>query len=270
MESSKVVTGLFSWESTGTLDQRPLISGSRWVLRVISLSLSVFCIAGSGRADALIAPVPETEIVDRYLCAAEEQGLILRDGAMEVDIEAEVPKLQKQGKLIALRNISKLGKITYRMLGFSGDNTVKKEVIARYLSAEVQGQSGPDLSVTPRNYKFKLKNVQSMGGNLVYVLNVSPRKKREGLFKGELWLDARTYMPVRESGRFVKNPSIFLKKVEFVRIYEIQDGVSVPQRLESRVDTRLFGPVTLNINFGKFSKQPETERIVIASASETQ
>ena len=62
-------------------------------------------------------------------------------------------------------------------------------------------------------------------------------------------------MPVRESGRLVSSPSIFLKKMEFVRSYDIQNGVSVPQRLESRADTRLFGVVTLKINFGKVSKE---------------
>ena len=30
-------------------------------------------------------------------------------------------------------------------------------------------------------------------------------------------------------GSFVKNPSVFLKKVEFVREYEIHDGVAIPE-----------------------------------------
>jgi hypothetical protein len=61
-------------------------------------------------------------------------------------------------------------------------------------------------------------------------------------------------MPVREEGSFVKSPSFMLKKVQFVREYELQNGVSVPQRTESRVETRLFGPVELNINYLTFSK----------------
>lgn len=216
------------------------------------------------------APLAETELVDRYLTATQGQQTNLRGGTMEVEIEAEVPKLQKHGKLHALRNISKLGKITYRMLGFSGDNTVKKEVIARYLSAEAQAQAESNRSITPDNYKFKYKGMRDTDGQLVYVLQVSPRHKEVGLFKGELWLDAQTYLPLRESGRFVKNPSIFLKKMEFVRTYEIQDGVSAPQRIESRVETRLFGPVVLSVNFGKFSKEAETDSVIIASGSDVQ
>lgn len=217
-------------------------------------------------AEPAIAPIPETEMVSRYLSATQEQQTTLLGGSMEVDIDAAVPKLNKQGTLRALRNISKLGKITYHMLGFSGDNTVKKEVIARYLSAEVQAQSGPNLSITPENYKFKYKGMRDNDGRPVYVLHVSPKKKQVGLFKGEVWLDAQTYMPVRESGRFVKNPSIFLKKMEFVRVYEIENGVSIPQRLESHVETRLFGPVTLSINFGKLSKDLESQPAIVASS----
>jgi hypothetical protein len=47
----------------------------------------------------------------------------------------------------------------------------------------------------------------------------------------------------------VKNPSIFLKKVEFVRKYEIRDGVSVPVEILSTVDTRLIGKAELKIEF---------------------
>jgi len=206
----------------------------------------------------------ETEMVSRYVSATQAQQSTLRGASMEVDIDANVPKLNKQGNLHALRNISVVGKITYHMLGFSGDNTVKKEVIARYLSAEVQGPGGPNLSITPANYKFKYKGVRENEGRQIYVLHVTPREKRVGLFKGELWLDAETYMPVRESGRFVKNPSLFLKKMEFVRTYDIQNGVSIPQRLDSVVDTRFFGPVTLSINFSKLSKEAETATVASA------
>ncbi len=200
-------------------------------------------------------PVPEEQMVNRYLQATEAQQSALRGGTEEIDIDAAVPKFKKQGKLHALRNISKLGKITYHALGFSGDSVVKTEVIANYLKAEVESaKSTSDVSITPVNYKFKYRGTQDWNGHPVYVLQLKPREKKVGLFKGELWLDAETYMPVRESGSFVKSPSFMLKKMQFVRDYELQNGVSVPQRTESRVETRFFGSVELNINYLTFSK----------------
>jgi hypothetical protein len=199
--------------------------------------------------------MPEQELVDRYVQATQAQQSALRGGTEEVDIDAAVPKFKKQGKLHALKNISKLGKITYHALGFSGDSIVKTEVIANYLKAEVEAAQGQSsLSITPQNYKFKYKGTWEWNGREIYVLHVSPRERKVGLFKGELWLDAETYMPVREQGSFVKSPSFMLKKMQFVRDYELQNGVSIPQRTESRVETRFFGQVELNINYLTFSK----------------
>jgi hypothetical protein len=211
---------------------------------------------------------PQTDaIINKYLSATQEQQSALRGASMNVDIDAEVPKLQKKGKLQALRNISKLGKITYNALGFSGDKTIKNEVIARYLTAETQNDQNGDMSISPMNYKFKYRGLQNHDGKDVYVLAVSPRHKRVGLFKGEVWMDQKTYMPVRESGKFVKSPSIFLKKIEFVRTYEVKNGVAVPQHIESKVMTRLFGPVTLNIDFTNFSKDTTQDVASTAAAS---
>jgi hypothetical protein len=58
---------------------------------------------------------------------------------------------------------------------------------------------------------------------------------------------------VRESGRLVKNPSIFLKSVEFVRQYDIVDGIAVLRHMESVVNTRLVGKAQLNVNYSNFS-----------------
>jgi hypothetical protein len=73
------------------------------------------------------------------------------------------------------------------------------------------------------------------------------------LFKGELWLDAETCLPVRESGRLVKNPSIFLRRIEFVREFDIREGVAIPRSLESTVETRLVGKAELSVRFRNVS-----------------
>jgi hypothetical protein len=46
-----------------------------------------------------------------------------------------------------------------------------------------------------------------------------------------------------------------LKKIEFVRDYEIQDGVAIPKRVESKADVRMFGPAELTIEYTNFSRQ---------------
>lgn len=198
------------------------------------------------------------EIVGRYLDATRTQQDVLRGAQMEMNVHANLPKLGKEGTLRALRIISKFGKITYKALGFSGDSTVKQEVIARYLQAESEARENGSIAISPQNYKFRLKATLERTGQKIFVFQLTPKKKVIGLFKGELWLDAATGMPMRESGEFVKSPSVFLKKIEFVRDYEIRDGVAFPSRIESTVDTRLVGKAELSILFTNLS-YPETD-----------
>jgi hypothetical protein len=202
------------------------------------------------------------QVVDHYLDASKVQQEALRGVQMDVDIDAQLPKLKQKGKLKLLRIVSRVGKITYKKLGeFVGDPTVKNEVIERYLAAEQEGRENGSMAITRANYKFKLKRKFMQPDQLtqadqkVYVFELTPKKKKLGLFKGELWLDGSTGMPLRESGELVKNPSLFLKKVEFVRDYEIQNGVSVPVQIKSTVDTRLVGTAELTINFSNYTHQ---------------
>ncbi len=233
---------------------------SRLVL-LASLALvvptSVRAVPADGSDDASL------DIVTKFLNATRTQQETLRGAQMEVAIDAKIPKLEKQGKLRALRRISRLGQITYKALGFSGDNTIKQEIITRYLAAESESRDSGSLAISPANYKFKYKGATEQDGREVRIFQITPRKKKVGLFRGELWLDAETGMPVREAGQFVKNPSVFLKKVEFVQDFELHDGVSLPKHIESTVDTRLVGRAQLSIDFTNFSRPEAAEAEVI-------
>ncbi|MEO8129697.1 MAG: hypothetical protein ABJF23_12485 [Bryobacteraceae bacterium] len=231
--------------------------------------LVLIAVVGALRAAPERKGDPGAEIVAKYLTSSQKQQETLRGMQMEVQISADLPKLHKTGKMSALRVISKLGKISYKMLGFSGDDTVKKDVIARYLSAETETQrNNSEYAITPANYRFKYKGFLEQSGNQIYLFELKPRKKRIGLFKGELWLDAKTCMPIKEEGEFVKNPSVFLKKVEFVRDYQIQDGVAIPKHIESKVDTRIVGRADITIDFTNLRKLEPEEAVEEARATQ--
>ena len=219
-------------------------------MRIHFLLLLFVC--GTSLAAAPLAP---DVIVENYQVASREAAGLLNGASMEVEIQAQVPKLKKRGRLHAFRHISSLGRISYDALRWEGDNSIKTGVIARYLGAETQAQNDrqPSLAVTPQNYKFRYRGLAKVEGRDVHVFAVTPRKKRTGLFKGELCIDAGTYLPVRESGIFVKNPSIFLKSVEFVRTYEILDGIAVPRQIQSVVETRLVGKAELMVEYTHYA-----------------
>jgi hypothetical protein len=195
------------------------------------------------------------EIVRNYCAASSGQAAEFKGASMEVEIHGALPNLKKSGVLRALRRISSLGRITYQVLASEGDRTVQKEVIARYIETEIDAQKDQlaSMAVIPNNYKFHYKGRGQLDGRGVYIFQVTPRHKRDGLFRGSLWIDAATYLKVQESGYFVKNRSIFLKRVEFTRKYEIRDGMSVPLRTESVADVRLVGKAELTIDYTDFA-----------------
>jgi outer membrane lipoprotein-sorting protein len=213
--------------------------------------LILFAIVALAATPCLAEPssVESKDVIQRYLAASEAQSQS-RAASMEISIDASIPKLKKEGKLHALRKISQLGKITYKFLGFQGDDTIKTEVIARYLEADQKGQDSGKFAITPENYKFKFKGMHTLqNGQQIYVIFLTPRRKEVGLFKGEMWLDAETYLPVMESGKLVKSPSVFFKKVEFMRDFKIEKGIAVPQHMLSTIEARLIGKVNLTVNY---------------------
>ncbi len=228
-------------------------------MRKYILLLAVLLVGceGDGSRDVARQPdEPQTPTVQRYLAALDEQRAKMKGVRMDVRMVGSIPKLTKTGSMRALRAISSAGKVTYDALNFDGDTTVKKEVIARYMAAEAENMDNPNpsLAISPRNYKFKEKGIQQRGEREVVVLELNPRRKEVGLFRGEIWLDPATMLPVREAGQFVKSPSVFIKKVQFIRDYEIKDGISVPTRMTSFADTRIVGRTELNISFSNFAK----------------
>jgi hypothetical protein len=209
------------------------------------------CVLAEGMPSAADA------IVENYCAATKRQAQAMQGATMEVEIAGAIPKLKKQGRLHALRHITALGRITYDALRFQGDDTIKKNVIAKYLQAEEQSQQDPSVSVTPENYKFKYKGRNQLEGREVHIFEVNPKKKRQGLYRGQLWVDAETFLRVQESGYLVKNPSIVLRKVQFVRKYEIRNGISVPRQMQTVADTWLVGKTELTIDYTNFSLEPK-------------
>src|ERR1700719_789268 len=92
------------------------------------------------------APTP-TSVVETYTSLSSEQNARLRGASMEVEVDASLPKFKQHGRLHALRRISRLGRVTYEVLNFEGDNRIKNDVIARYLAADVDAEAHDDLSL---------------------------------------------------------------------------------------------------------------------------
>jgi hypothetical protein len=199
-----------------------------------------------------------SELIAKYVSALQTLDAAQRNANVEVTVQARLTKLNRQATLRAVRATSPSGETYYETQDASGDDMVRREVIARYLTAVSQKPDTAEMSVTPSHYRFQLTRMMEEPNRRIYVFRLTPKMKRPGLFKGELWVDGQTGKPVHESGRFVKNPSVFIKRITFSRDYETRNASGLPVYIHCIVNTRIAGPAELTIRTSLVS-QPEAE-----------
>ena len=216
--------------------------------RVLPLLLLAVAAPRIRAAEALVenSCPPAAIALARYTAGQGEAG---QWPVETMRIEASLPKLAKNGRLRAVRRLLPLGRPQYQVLETAGDATVKQQVIVRYLTADAKTIELPasSVAITPANYKFRYIGPVPLGEKLVYAFRITPRKKREGLMSGVLWLDRETGVAVRQSGYLVKSPSIFIKRVSVTRENYIHDGTIEARITHLAVDTRLVGRAELVI-----------------------
>lgn len=165
-------------------------------------------------------------------------------------IRASLPEVSQSGEYELQRHYSAPHNLEFKAIRFIGDGFVKTNVIARLLQSEVDHVQKDDLgstALTTANYKFSAKGTTQIGGRTVHVFQVKPRKKRVGLFKGRIYLDAYTGSLVRAEGNVVKSPSFFVKKIEFVQDYEDIGSFTFPVHIHSEAQARLVGKTIVDI-----------------------
>jgi hypothetical protein len=204
-------------------------------------------------------PGPQ-DVLQRYLQASADHPPAGREQSMEVEIDASLPRLKKHGRMRGLKVITRAGQTVYTRLRFSGDRLVGRDVISRYLAADVQNQLDDQrFAICTQNYRFGPGREADYNGRAVQVFRLIPKHKRPGLFRGELWLDESTALPLREWGDFVKSPSAFLSHPRFVRDYSLVEDESRPRRLILTAHTAFVGDVQMTIWFGDDARAEDAD-----------
>jgi len=152
--------------------------------------------------------------------------------------------------------------LAFKALRFTGDAFVKTNIIVRLLQSEVDHvqKDDPALNaISPANYRFSYKGTNQLDGRMVHVYQLKPRKKRAGLFKGRIYIDAYSGTLVRAEGRPVKSPSLFIKRIDFVQDYADIGPFTLPVHIHSEATARIVGRAIVDIYQHDYQPVANTE-----------
>jgi len=198
-------------------------------------------------------------VMARYADAVPKQHEAMLDTQMDVSYDGRLPKFKEQGKMSAIRTITRVGEMTVKNLNFVGDERIRKQLISRFVEDEQKAHVYDAMAVSPKDYEFKIKAIvvkdaDTPKASTTYIFSLKPKRKAPGLFKGELWVDGATGMPLKESGELVKAPSLWLSNIVFERNYDLINGIAVVKHFESSAHIKILGVgrAELNIDFSNF------------------
>ena len=227
----------------------PAQTGISFVGALLVLGLASTALASGPPSPTTMSvdPPGASLALERYLAGAANNAPWSEPNTVLLEIDASLPGLAERGNLRAIRHWPERQTPDYQVIRIEGDATVKQQVIARYLTAEKEAAATPpsSVAVTLANYKFRY--LASSGGTPVYAFQITPRHKRTGLIKGELWIDGATGVAVHEAGYLVKRPSIFIRRLKITRDVSLSDGVPYLRTTHLDIDVRFAGRAELTI-----------------------
>ena len=185
-----------------------------------------------------------------YEQRAARQAVELGSYSATTVVRADIPESSQHGEFELERHYTAPRTLAFKVVKFTGDNFVKSNVITRLLQSEVDHVQKDDPALTAistANYKFSYKGTPMIQGRMMHVYQVKPRKKRVGLFKGRIYLDAYTGSLLYATGTLVKSPSFFIKKINFVQEYADFGPFTFPVHMHTEANTRLIGRAIVDV-----------------------
>jgi hypothetical protein len=176
----------------------------------------------------------------RYLASIREGNPFPPPGPLAIQIDAALPGSYKQSRLTAIRRDNGSDRAEYHIEQMEGDAIVMQEVVVAYLDIANKIEELPcsSIAITPSNYKFQYLGEVGNAGALAYVFQITPRKKRDGLLQGQLWIDAATGREVLQTGRLLNPHS---ERIDVVRDTKLVNGSPCARVTHVTIETRHAG-----------------------------
>jgi len=208
----------------------------------------VLLVAVAGCASAQTkSTVPTVEtIIARMAQARADNRIRLRSYVVTRDYKLfgkETEKTESQVTADVIFDPPDLKKYAIQQTSGAG---LGEKIVRRMLESEVEvtkDYSSTDIS--PDNYDFRFIREEDVRGRRSYVLELLPRRRDKNLLRGNIWVDANTYLLHRTEGEPAKRTSWWLRDVRIALLYGDVSGMWLQTASESTAKVRILGQYTM-------------------------
>jgi hypothetical protein len=146
---------------------------------------------------------------------------------------------------------------TYKIISQSGSSFWRNEVLNRLLENErLMSKPGnvETALINSSNYVMTLdkNSIQSLNGRQCIVLDISPRRSSEYLFKGVLWVDSHDFAIVQLKGIAGKSAFFLTGAAEVTRSYAELDNLPMATHAEAVSGSTLLGQTTVKVDYANY------------------
>lgn len=149
---------------------------------------------------------------------------------------------------------------SYEILSQSGSSLWRNEVLRTLLDNEKRmsqpGNVGTAL-IDSANYEMTLdaNPRDSLNGRNCLVLDITPRRNSEYLFKGRLWVDAQDFAIVQLKGTASKSAFFLASAAEVSRQYDEMDQLPMATHAQAVSGSALLGQTVVKIDYTNYQLQ---------------
>jgi hypothetical protein len=189
-----------------------------------------------------VSPVPTENIIARMAQAGEHNHAHFRPYVVTRDYklfgkETIVPASEVLAELTFLPPYLKSYAIRHTNGTSMGESIVRRMLDAQMAFAKDSGST----DISQGNYNFRFIREEDVNGHHCYVLELLPRRKAKNLLRGNIWVDAKTYLLHRVEGEPVKSSSWWLKDVRIVLLFGYVGEMWMQTTSESTANVRIVG-----------------------------
>jgi hypothetical protein len=165
-------------------------------------------------------------VTRNYKLFGKEEGKAMSEVIADI---AFVPPDSK-GYIIQATNGSGMGQMIVRRM-LANEAEITRDYALTDMSAD--------------NYDFRFIREAEVSGQRCYVLELFPRRIDKDLLRGNIWVDASSYLLRRTEGEPAKAPSWWVRDVRVALRYGEVGGMWLQTASEATARVRILGPCTM-------------------------